>query len=143
MALSHVPTMFGVCADCRTMWEAFPDNWSHDAVEADPCDNCAFAAGSPESADRDGWRSMLAKLRFGQEFRCHKGAPMVIDNEAGTVEFDAEWVNKHGRSCAGFVRAMQQWPDWLDHRFSTTHVLTRHDQDQMLGCSLDDEEGTL
>jgi hypothetical protein len=117
MGLSHVPTIMAVCRDCRTIWEAYPADWKHDVVEASPCDNCAFAKGSPESADRQGWLELLAKLRAGGAFNCHKGAPILIDAEAGTVEFDADWVNRHGRSCAGFVRVMQKWPDWLDRRF--------------------------
>lgn len=133
LALSHTPTLLGVCGDCRAVWEAFPADWSHDAVEASPCDNCAFAKGSPESQDREGWRSLIAKLKHGGEFKCHKGAPIKIDTEAGTIEFDEAWVQRHGRSCAGFVRALQAWPDWLEHRLAGTHVLTRHDQDQLLG----------
>lgn len=117
MGLSHVPTLYGVCADCKTLWEAYPPDWKHDAVEAQPCDNCAFAKGSPESADRDGWVALLASLKAGREFKCHKGAPIHLDTEAGTVEFDEAWVNRHGRTCAGFLKAMQKWPDWFKNRF--------------------------
>lgn len=133
LALSHVATLLGVCADCEAVWEAFPPDWSHDAVAAAPCDNCAFSKGSPGSEDREAWKSLLAKLKLGQEFKCHKGAPILIDKATGTVEFDANWVRLHGRSCAGFVRAMQAWPDWLEHRFSVLHVSTVHDQDQLGG----------
>lgn len=138
LALSHVPTLMAVCADCGAVWEAFPPDWSHDAVEASPCDNCAFAKGSPESTDREGWKSLLLKLRAGNEFKCHKGAPLIIDVAAGTIEFDEAWVQRHGRSCAGFVRALQAWPDWLDNRLAGMHVLTKHDQDRLLG---DGDEG--
>jgi hypothetical protein len=117
MAMSHVPTLMGVCADCKTVWEAYPADWEHDAVAAQPCDNCAFAKGSPESRDRDGWRDLLTELQAGREFRCHKGAPLIIDTEAATIEFDEAWVQRHGRTCAGFLRAMQKWPDWLKNRY--------------------------
>lgn len=117
LGLSHVPTRLGVCADCRAIWEAFPEDWRHDAVEAAPCDNCAFAKGSPEAADKEGWLALLAELRGGREFRCHKGAPILIDDAAGTIAFDEAWVQRHGRTCAGFLRAMQQWPDWLENRY--------------------------
>lgn len=137
MGLSHIPTLMGVCADCKTLWEAFPPDWKHDPVEASPCDNCAFAKGSPESEDREAWRSMLAKLRMGQEFRCHKGAPIIIDNEGNFIEFDAAWVNRKGRMCAGFLRAMQQWPDWLERHVEGRHVLTKYDQDRLIGGSAD------
>lgn len=122
MGLSHVPTLYGTCADCKTLWEAFPADWRHDVVEAAPCDNCAFAKGSPESEDREAWRQLLAQLKAGQEFKCHKGAPMVIDDAAGTIEFDALWVRRHGRMCAGFLKAMQAWPDWLGNRFGVDAV---------------------
>lgn len=134
LALSHVPTLMGCCADCGTVWEAYPSDWKHDVCEAEPCDNCAFRGGSPESGDRAEWRNMLTKLRAGgQEFRCHKGAPLVIDKEASTVEFDEAWVQRQGRMCAGFHRIMVTWPDWLANRYSgVAHVLTAHDQDKLL-----------
>jgi hypothetical protein len=132
MAMSHIPTLMGICADCKTVWEAFPPGWKHDVVEGEPCDNCAFAKGSPESQDREEWRSLLAKLRMGQEFKCHKGAPLIIDLETGAAEFDEAWVLRYGRMCAGFLRAMQQWPDWLDNYLTVRHVLTKLDQDKLL-----------
>lgn len=120
MALTRVPTLIGVCRACQAFWEAYPADWKHDAVEAEPCDNCAFRKGSPESEDREGWRALLADLRKGREFRCHKGAPMLIDQAATTVEFDSAWIRTKGRSCAGFLRAMQQWADWLDNRYGVS-----------------------
>lgn len=117
MGLSHVPTLMGVCADCKTLWEAYPPGWDHDPVGAEPCDNCAFSKGSPESQDREGWLELLTKLQAGGTFNCHKGAPLIIDTAAGTVEFDEAWVQRYGRTCAGFVKAMQRWSDWLDRRF--------------------------
>lgn len=117
MALSAVPTLVGICADCKTFWEAYPPDWRHDPVGAPPCDNCAFAKDSPEAQDRAGWMELLAKLRAGGEFKCHKGAPILVDVEAGTIEFDEAWVRRHGRTCAGFLRAMRQWPDWLERRY--------------------------
>jgi len=115
LAMSHVATPVGVCGDCRALWEAYPPDWSHDAVEAAPCDNCAFAKGSPESADREGWTELLANLKDGNVFNCHKGAPIIVGPD-GKVEFDEAWVTRHGRTCAGFVRALQRWPDWFDKR---------------------------
>lgn len=138
MALSHLPTLMGVCRDCRTAWEAYPPGWKHDAVEAEPCDNCAFRKGSPESQDRAEWKSMLAKLRAGEMFKCHKGAPLIFSEAPGSIEFDVDWVTKHGRTCAGFLRAMRQWPDWLENRLTVRHVLTTHDQDKLLGQPLED-----
>jgi hypothetical protein len=117
MGLSHVPTLMGVCLDCSAVWEAYPADWKHDVVEATPCDNCAFKKGSPEQSDKEAWLELIAKLRAGGDFRCHKGAPILIDKSAGTVEFDECWVQRRGRTCAGFIRAVWQWPDWLKNRY--------------------------
>lgn len=151
IALSHVPTLMALCADCGAVWEAFPPGWSHDVVEGEPCDNCAFRQGSPESQDKAAWRSMLAKLRHGgQEFRCHKGAPILIteatDDHLASAEFDEPWVQRHGRTCAGFYRVMRQWPDWLDNRYRGAHVVTTFDQDRLLSVDrvdLSDLDGDL
>jgi hypothetical protein len=130
MALSKVATSYGLCLDCKCFWEAYPASWKHDVCEGEPCDNCAFRPGAPEHEDSAEWRSMLAKLKHGQEFRCHKGAPIIIDAEAGTAEFDAEWVNRRGRMCAGFHRAIMTKPGWLEARYQTSHVLTSHDAEK-------------
>lgn len=133
IAMSHVPTLMGVCADCGAFWEAYPPGWKHDAVDGEPCDNCAFRPGSPESEDKAEWKSLLAKLRAGQEFKCHKGAPILLDKKTGAVEFDAAWVQRNGRTCVGFLRAMWKWGDWLENRYGVLHVLTKHDQEKLLG----------
>lgn len=117
LAMSHLETPVGVCADCGAFWEAYPDDWSHDAVAAEPCDNCAFRPGSPEIRDRDGWRALLAELRAGREFKCHKGAPILLDAGDGAIGFDEAWVRRRGRTCAGFLRALRRWPDWLENRY--------------------------
>jgi len=117
MALSAIPTLYGVCADCSAVWEAFPPDWKHDVCEAEPCDNCAFRPGAPEHADTAEWRAMLADLKQGREFRCHKGGPIKLDLDAGTAEFDAQWVTRHGRICAGFHRAIMTRPEWFECRF--------------------------
>ncbi len=130
--MSHVGTLMGVCRTCGVLWEAFPPGWQHDVVGADPCDNCAFRPGAPEHRDGNEWRSMLAKLKAGQEFKCHKGAPIRIDAEAGTRGFDEAWVRMWGRTCAGFHKAIQTKGTWLENRIGVLHVLTVQDQDQLL-----------
>lgn len=117
MGLTHITTLVGVCADCKTMWEAYPADWKHDVVEAEPCDNCAFRPESPEIRSRAEWRELLAKLKAGGEFKCHKGAPILIDTEANTIEFDEAWVRRKGRVCAGFHRAIMTRPGWLEARY--------------------------
>jgi hypothetical protein len=115
-ALSHRSTAYDLCRDCATVWEAYPDDWCEDVVGATPCDNCAFRSGSPEQQNPNEWRALIAELRAGGEFRCHKGAPIL-----GVLEdkptFDTAWVQRRGRKCAGFmllVWAMhEKGEDWF------------------------------
>lgn len=123
--LSHRETDYDLCRECGTVWEAYPLNWCEDVVGAEPCDNCAFRPGSPEQNDPEGWRKLIEMLRAGGEFRCHKGAPIngILDRKPGKtpstceVEFDNDWVQKHGRRCAGFMRMVwamrEKGEDWL------------------------------
>lgn len=127
--LSHRATAYDLCRECATVWEAYPDDWCEDVVGADPCDNCAFRSGSPEQQDPKGWKTLIDALRAGQEFRCHKGAPIkgLFDRKRGTkpdtfeVEFDEDWVQKHGRKCAGFMRLVWAMRDkgenWVERHF--------------------------
>ncbi len=140
MALSHVPTRYGTCGDCGAIWEAYPDDWCEEVVCAEPCDNCAFRAGAPEHGDTAEWRSLLAKLRTGQKFFCHKGAPIL--RSEGSVEFDGQWIKDRGRMCAGFLRVAQAWPDWLENSVAPpVHVLTTHDQDRLFAEAMAEAEG--
>jgi hypothetical protein len=133
LAMSHAPTLTGVCVPCGTFWEAYPPGWTHDVVGAEPCDNCAFRPGSPESQDKAEWKSLLAKLKAGGMFNCHKGAPILL-GEDGSISFDERWVQLFGRTCAGFHRAIMTRGDWLENRLGgLVHVLTKHDQDALLG----------
>jgi hypothetical protein len=116
--LSVRETEYDLCRDCGTVWEAYPPDWCEDVVGAQPCDNCAFRSGSPEQEDREGWTYLVDILRSGGEFRCHKGAPILgLMKVPAKAEFDAAWVQKHGRKCAGFMRlvwAMEaKGEDWL------------------------------
>jgi hypothetical protein len=126
-ALSRRPTEYACCRACGTAWEAYPADWCEDVVGAAPCDNCAFRPGSPEQADPEHWKWLVGQLRAGQEFRCHKGAPIrnlhAAPDAAGNVavEFDKDWVQKHGRKCAGFMRMVWQMrekgEDWVARHF--------------------------
>jgi hypothetical protein len=115
-ALSHQPTAYDLCRDCACVWEAYPDDWCEDVVGAASCDNCAFRSGSPEQQNPDEWRALVAELRAGREFRCHKGAP-ILNLIEGKVEFDAAWVQRRGRKCAGFMRLVwtmrEKGDDWF------------------------------
>jgi hypothetical protein len=76
----------------------------------------AEQVGSPEQQNPNEWRALIAELRAGGEFRCHKGAPIL-----GVLEdkptFDTAWVQRRGRKCAGFmllVWAMhEKGEDWF------------------------------
>jgi hypothetical protein len=118
--LSAIPTMMAGCPKCLAIWEAFPDGWEHDAVAGQPCDNCAFAINSPEIQDREGWKALLKSLKAGNEFRCHKGCPIVVVTEASgaeTIGFDLPHMERKARTCVGFLRAMRKWPNWLKNRY--------------------------
>jgi hypothetical protein len=121
--LSHRATDYDLCRDCGIVWEAYPDDWCEDVVGAAPCDNCAFRPGSPEQGDQAKWKHLIGILRAGGEFRCHKGAPILgldkPDADGGChAEFDRDWVNKHGRRCAGFMqmvwRMRERGESWLE-----------------------------
>lgn len=116
------PTDYDLCRECGTVWEAYPTDWCEDVVGAEPCDNCAFRPGSPEQQDAEGWKQLVTTLKSGQEFRCHKGAPITgLFGQPPSVEFDAAWMQKHGRRCAGFMRmvwAMRaKGENWVSHHF--------------------------
>jgi len=66
-----------ICADCRTTWEPIDKALIWDPSDpcasfSEPCDNCAFRPGSPEQADTAKWKDMIAQLRAGGTFHCHK-----------------------------------------------------------------------
>ncbi len=118
--MSHTMTQYDLCRACSTVWEAYPDDWCEDVVGADPCDNCAFRAGSPEQADPAEWRKLVAILRAGQEFRCHKGAPILGLIDDPPQRFDEAWILRRGRKCAGFMKMVwamnAKGEDWLARR---------------------------
>ncbi len=116
--LSVRETLYDLCRDCATVWEAYPDDWCEDVVGAEPCDNCAFRPGSPEQDDPEGWKHLVEILRSGGEFRCHKGAPILgLLKTPPKTEFDAAWVQKRGSKCAGFMRMVwamhAKGEDWV------------------------------
>lgn len=127
----HFTCDLGACLDCRAIWEAFPAaGYFEDPVCAEPCDNCAFRPGSPEQADRDGWRSLIDSLSpgddgwFQSQFYCHKGVPIDMERGPGNFVFPERPVMMDGspvlepstgkpamtydlgrmRTCSGFLR---------------------------------------
>jgi hypothetical protein len=85
---------YGVCPDCEAVWEAFPPLYVEDVVCAEPCDNCAFRPGSPEQADPEKWKALIASLKpdqsyghFTGQFFCHKNVPIDIKRGRGNFLF--------------------------------------------------------
>lgn len=101
------------CMNCRAIWEPFDPAQILDPAEPlaafrDPCGNCAFRPGSPEQADRDGWQTLLASLRQGASFYCHKGVPIDADAEHG---FAYPAARNKLRLCRGYLNA---WPKLIE-----------------------------
>lgn len=121
----------GLCLDCSALWEAFPaDGYVEDPVCAEPCDNCAFRPGSPEQADKEGWKKLIESLKpdaeqfFRGRFYCHKGVPVDMTKGPGNFLFPQKPILVDGdvllrpstgeavttedtakmRTCSGFLR---------------------------------------
>lgn len=119
--INGLMTDYDMCRECATVWEAYPINWCEDVVGAEPCDNCAFRPGSPEQSDPAAWKELVAKLRSGNEFKCHKGAP-IEGLDAGKPEFDEQWIRDRGRLCAGFMHMVwamrEKGESWFENRMA-------------------------
>lgn len=118
-----------VCGACGAAWEPVPEDLIWDRSDPasslrDPCDNCAFRPGSHEQSDKDEWKTMIANLREGAQFYCHKGVPITPSSEHGfaypkknvTVELDgvpSKTIDvpdtKHLRLCRGYLNALGKW----------------------------------
>jgi hypothetical protein len=106
-----------VCADCRTAWEPVDESLIWDPSDphcsfSEPCDNCAFRPGSPEQADTAKWKEMIASLRAGASFHCHKGVPLAPDSEHGFAypqDADGNANKSKLRLCRGYLNALGKW----------------------------------
>jgi hypothetical protein len=117
----HRGTRMSGCFACRALWETIPDGETHRRDGElmpwrKPCDNCAFRAGSPESQNRVKWRELLARLKAGGQFFCHKGVPIEQATIAeGLIEFDypkgadGKEDPERMRVCRGFLNAWAVW----------------------------------
>lgn len=115
-------TALRACRRCKSVWEAEPERQDPDDPVAwrEPCDNCAFRPGSPETADPAGWRTLLAQLKAGSPFYCHKGVPIDPGSEHGFA-YPLDRPGKM-RMCRGFLNAVAAWERdgdyrWLNARF--------------------------
>lgn len=101
------------CWKCDTQWEPFdpadlavPDSETSSFKE--PCDNCAFRKGSPERADPDEWRRLMADIRAGAVFFCHKGVPVSKDPNQShdhPKRPDGSYDTDRMRTCTGYIVA--------------------------------------
>lgn len=119
------------CASCKKAWEPLPEGARIVQGEPffpfdDPCDNCAFRAGSPESRDKPRWKKTIENLRAGGRFYCHKEVPFEHEfgyaHAAGetvmSFDFpkkpDGSWDEDSMRPCRGYLNA---WRAWMKKKF--------------------------
>jgi hypothetical protein len=98
-----------ICANCRTAWEPIDASLIWDASDpcaslSAPCDNCAFRPGSPEQSDTAKWKELIAQLRSGAAFHCHKGVPLDPEGEDGFA-YPKDRPEKL-RLCRGYLNAL-------------------------------------
>lgn len=121
-------TTLRVCANCGTAWEPFEEADLLDAGMRyssfkEPCNNCAFRPGSNEQQNIEDWKELMAKLKCGGFFYCHKGVPIDLHHKSPTdsgfayptkpvsVTVDGQVISKDVpdpsklRMCRGFLRA--------------------------------------
>lgn len=99
------------CLNCGALWEPVDVKLIWDRSDpvcssSEPCNNCAFRPGSNEQQDREKWRSMIASLKAGASFYCHKGVPIEPDSEHG---FAYPSDSKKLRVCRGYLNALGKW----------------------------------
>ncbi len=109
------PCIIDQCRDCGNFWEAWPDDDLGDVVEREPCDTCAYRAGSPESRDPLEWERLCELPREAAEkglltdgcpwFCCHKGIPIRIEGGDIMFDFKAAGRSPAEQTCVGFLRA--------------------------------------
>lgn len=116
-SLKFYGRQIATCADCRTAWEPVDEKLIWDRSDprcsfSEPCDDCAFRPGSPEQADIPKWKGMIADLRAGGAFYCHKGVPIEPGSEHGfAYPKDAAGKPAKGklRLCRGYLNALGKW----------------------------------
>lgn len=119
--LSRDLDKYDACLECRAVWERLPtgEPYRRDGELlpfGEPCDNCAFRSGSPESEDKEKWRALLASLRAGGKFYCHKGVPLDYSVHGGEnvgfaypVKPDGKHDTENMRLCRGYLNAWAKW----------------------------------
>jgi hypothetical protein len=67
----------------------------------------AFRPGSPEQTHAEKWKELIAKLRAGATFHCHKGVPLDPEGEDGFA-YPKDRPEKL-RLCRGYLNALGKW----------------------------------
>lgn len=104
-----------VCANCLTAWEPIDVTLIWDKTDklasfSEPCSNCAFRPGSPEQADKDGWKKLIDSLANGAGFYCHKGVPIEPDSEHGFAYPKNGADRSKLRLCRGYLKTLgKRW----------------------------------
>ena len=100
------------CLNCKAIWEPFAVVDLLDAADPtssfkEPCDNCAFRPGSVEQRNVETWTELLASLKAGSSFYCHKGVPQdpaSADGFAYPRDRAGKPIPHKLRFCRGFLR---------------------------------------
>lgn len=100
-----------ICADCGIAWEPIDEAHVWDRTDRycsgkEPCDNCAFRPGSHEQEDRQKWQKLIASLKHGSGFYCHKGVPIDPGSEHG-FKYPAD--RRQLPLCRGYLNAIGRW----------------------------------
>lgn len=106
-----------VCGGCGVAWEPIPEDQVWDRSDPhcslrEPCSNCAFRPGSPEQANPEEWKKLIASLRGGASFYCHKGVPLEPGGEEGFAypkDAAGKPIIAKQRLCRGYLNALGKW----------------------------------
>lgn len=121
-AVAHDPKMqvegygpgLASCRNCKAIWEPFDpaEVWDKDDPVCsfkEPCNNCAFRPGSNEMQDVEEWKKLIASLKAGASFYCHKGVPIEPGAEHGfayPTKDDGTPNTRRLRVCRGYLNAI-------------------------------------
>lgn len=99
-----------VCGDCRAAWEPVEESQIWDRSDpmcctTEPCNNCAFRPGSVEQQNTEDWKKMIADLKAGASFYCHKGVPI---DPGGPTGFHYHGDADKRRICRGYLNMIMQ-----------------------------------
>lgn len=108
------------CVNCKAIWEPFDPSQLLDAdlprtsSFKEPCDNCAFRPGSVEQKNPEKWAELMASLKGGGRFYCHKGVPISPGSGHG-FEYPTKPVSKELAPGAMFedVKKLRMCRGWL------------------------------